>query len=349
MHSRILLLVLVAGAFAHAAAADTSVAATPAADENASNQRPEAAVCILTVTGDREGSPAVNFTCSGPVVKAYVNRDVVASPVVSQGVDWVDQLDDCGPSLDASWCIIALCSREPTVILDQGSHLVGVVSSKPTLCIGGDARVGMYGVTVANNSLPANVRENDIGPNSAAVRIAGNSRVVIASCAFLGNYYALVAQDNGSARLRVTDSKFTENYALKDSYAGGSAMYVGADCCAAVNISDSSFSNNFVTGVGSGGGAMYTGSSNMTLHNVSFVKNYVVGAMAAGGAIWVDAGVKVNVSNSNFTGNWVEGDASEGGAIYARTLSVVSVLGGLFQGNRVYGERTRGRLYSLRL
>jgi predicted outer membrane repeat protein len=274
---------------------------------------------------------AVNFTCSGPVVPAYI-RDDPSVVLTSRGVKLVPP-DDCEAKIK-SGCIIALCSAQPPIIIDQGSQLVDVNSKWATLCIGGKASVSIHGVVVANNTAPPGLAA------TAPVCFAGNSKVTLAGCQFLNNHYALCVHWSWS-KVIITNCTFSGNYAFTQSYGGGAAIY--AQAADVMEISNSTFFNNSGTGVASGGGAIYT-ATNMTLHTVTFVDNYLIGAMTGGGAIWVDHSVGIMFRDVNFTGNWVRGDASEGGAIYMRNNSAVSVVGGSFQRNQAIGERSRGEL-----
>lgn len=339
MRSCILLLVLAAGAVI--STPKLCAAANGTAQNMAHGQR--SARCILKMKGDSQGSLAINFTCSGPVVKAYIRQDEYGPSVLAtSGVKVLEEPGaDCLPDDPAYSCIIALCSSEPPVVIDQGSQLLSTGSEYAKLCISGNATVSIRGMMVADNGAPGSPRSRP-GRWIAAVRVAGNSRAAVSGCQFLNNHYALFVDSTGaSCNVTITDSTFAGNYALRESYGGGAAIY--AEAAGAVDISNSTFSNNFATGVASGGGAIYT-ALNMTFHTVSFVENYVIGAMAGGGAIWVDTLVGILVQNSSFTGNWVEGDASEGGAIYGRKNSAISMVGGSLERNRAVGERARGEL-----
>jgi hypothetical protein len=189
-------------------------------------------------------------------------------------------------------------------------------------------------MVVANNTAPPNTT------SAAPVRIAGTGKVTLAGCHFLNNHYALYVL-RSSSKVTITYCTFSGNFAFTRSYGGGAAIYAGA--AEVMEINNSTFFNDFTTGVASSGGAIYTG-TNTVLQTVTFVGNYVVGAMAGGGAVWVDNRVEIMVRNVNFTGNWVRGDASEGGAIYARNNSAVSVVGGSMERNMAIGERARGEL-----
>jgi hypothetical protein len=295
--------------------------------------------CTLKVVGDSSGRPLVNFTCVGPTVTAAITSKFIKPPALLQGV--VTNQPSCAAS---PRCIVKLCSNTVPIVLQQGSELRAIRSEASPLCITG--RHGTAAVNITNVVVADNVFESS-RHSCGAMTVFGNSSVSIQNSRFYNNRNAsaLYIQDNPS--VAISGCVFSRNQLVLKSYEGvcsrgGAAITACAEGRRPdqpINITDSLFAVNTVSGVVSGGGAIYT-AWDMNLRSVNFTQNEAYGS--GGGALWVDTKANLTAGNTNFKKNYVLGDGSEGGAIYARRGSSVSLNSCELHRNGAVGSRSRG-------
>jgi hypothetical protein len=337
MGTRVILVaaLLYAAAAAAATAALLDVAAASNSTVTGLSATSPPASCILKMLGDSAGRPSINFTCSGPAVKATITDKFINSPPLLHGV--FPGSERC----TIPRCIITLCSNATPVVFEQGSELRFVRSDASLLCIAGSAIVNLTGMFVADNEVTPNLR--------GAVRVFGRSMVNIEGCHFQNNNCsALRVQNNPS--LAISGTMFEGGRVQMEATTavcpnGGGAISACAERSIPPNhpitITNSTFVNNTVEGFGSGGGAIYT-EWHMVWQSLNLTNNTVNGSMAGGGAVWVHRSTNLTANHTNFTGNYVLGDASEGGAIYALPNSSINLRGGVLQNNMALGSRSRG-------
>ncbi len=115
--------------------------------------------------------------------------------------------------------------------------------------------------------------------------------------------------------ITISGSEFNAN----NAYTNGGAIYLslGGSDVSTVNISDTSFTENYVSITsGSGGGALYLYNGTFNLDNVTFDGNYAYygGAIIMNSGGTYNYGTTLNIKNSTFKNNYTT--QQDGGALY---------------------------------
>ena len=166
--------------------------------------------------------------------------------------------------------------------------------------------------------------------DGGAISFTGKSLTII-SCAFSNN----IATWSGGAlfvqaALNVTDSTFNDNFSSIANGGGGAILVRGA-----LNVSNSTFSNNVANGLGGAINADTSSASGVdsTITNSVFNGN----AADAGGGVAVGTfGSAMRITNSKFTRNTSTLINSRGGAIY-HFFGNLHVIGSTLNDNECFG------------
>ena len=165
--------------------------------------------------------------------------------------------------------------------------------------------------------------------DGGAISFTGKS-LTINSCAFSNN---IAAWSGGAlfvmAALNVTDSTFTDNFSSITNGGGGAIHVRGL-----LNVSNSTFSNNVANSLGGAINADNNGASgDSNITNSTFNGN----AADAGGGVAVGSfGGTMRITNSKFTRNTSTLINSRGGAIY-HFFGTLHVIGSTLTDNEAYG------------
>ena len=166
-----------------------------------------------------------------------------------------------------------------------------------------------------------------------------------------GSYGGAIANgynDNGTAKMNISNTVFSGNYSSGDTVAYGGALYNNG----IASIDSSSFNNNYVEGFQDRpedspfllGGAIYN-NKELTITNSDFTDNLNKGtntSISFGGAIYNNA--SLTLDNCRFDGNQISTSRyGSGGAIYNSQSGNITIKNSLLQNNQVtpdldYGE-----------
>jgi len=200
---------------------------------------------------------------------------------------------------------------------------------------GGFYRIFSFGGVVETVAISGMTLNNGFSAeDGGAVKFTGKT-LTVNSCAFIdstsGNSGGAIFAF-ASAKLSVTDSKFSSNFSGSSLIrAGGGAIYVRGP----LSVTNSSFSENLTS---SYGGAVNfenttTGTANSNISNSAFNGN---GSDAGGGLYVGTFGSIMSVTNCSFTGNTSTLINSRGGGIYQST-GTLNITRSTFSGNEGYG------------
>ncbi len=225
---------------------------------------------------------------------------------------------------------------------------------------------GAEGGAIYVSSGTLEIRSSTVSGNSTNGSYGGavssrTSSILIADSVFIGNatvagnqsYGGAVYTSNGT--LRIIDSLFVANHSR--THGGAVAGYV-------LDITRSRFLDNYTTGVGACGGAVYgagiidasefngnfttgfsavggaiCGMSHLDLDIVrsTISGNRTLGQEAHGGGVGAKNFARIHVRESTITDNHAEGAASVGGGIGAERLNLVKIEGSIIAGNSNQG------------
>ncbi|HKY45781.1 MAG TPA: right-handed parallel beta-helix repeat-containing protein, partial [Pyrinomonadaceae bacterium] len=194
------------------------------------------------------------------------------------------------------------------------------------------------GMTVSNGFI--NNSTSGLG-DGGAVSFSGKT-LTINGCVFSNN---IGAGSGGAlfvlAKLNVTDSSFNDNFSSTDNGGGGAIFVVGA-----LNVSNSTFNNNVANNHGGGINANTSGQNggNSTIHNSQFNGNSsdAGGGLAVATAVGVQAN-EMRVTNSTFDRNLSNLLNSRGGGIYHAT-GTLHIIGSTVSNNDAFGIGISGFL-----
>ena len=164
-----------------------------------------------------------------------------------------------------------------------------------------------------------NANQNDDASYPGVIMARSNVILLINNCIFsdnIGRMGSVLFSNGKENKINITNSQFYDNIATQRA----GVLHIGGKDSIG-HISNCSFKNNKVnttdvTGNKGCGGAIYLGSSNLTLKDCDFINNSAVN----GSCIYTSTSSTINISNSNFVNNTANNkntlnNASRGGAI----------------------------------
>ncbi len=194
-------------------------------------------------------------------------------------------------------------SSNPTILsgdIDQNDVSTDGVITNPANINGTNALrlLRASGVTVTISGFV--ITGGDHTHRAGGMLIESGSDVSATRMIFIGNRSAI---DGGAVRVNsaATNADFSDSSFVANTSVGqGGALYLSNS--PTVNISNTTFSNNTVTGAAGSGAAIRAATADLTLDHVTIVDNAATGASSTAGGIIVGAGT-ITVRNSILSGN----------------------------------------------
>ncbi len=300
--------------------------------------------------------------CADDIQIASFDDLINSSPVSGDILTFTNDLDS-NSSIGAHFENLNITFEGNDYFLDGNSRFSGFVFNQQTEfnrvgvrnCRGQTFNRSSFAGAVYNNGGDIKIQEaafteNFVDSNNLNFGVGGavynlnGGNVNIETALFDGNYANGAASYGGAVANgynQTTDTMTINNSIFRNNYAEGSVVPYGGAVFnnGTINISNSTFDNNFVQGeesMISYGGALYN-IGEMSLDNCNITGNHGDGGndtVTRGGAVYNNKNLTIN--NSTLSGNYVNASYyGDGGAVFNDTGGVTTIKNSLLENNRV--------------